>query len=79
MHKGKLIRGSYGKKRRNKGKDNQSGRKVFFEHGYEETSVRMIQEEANVVTGSFYHFFPSKELLFEVVVERFLAGYTEKD
>lgn len=52
--------------------------KVFFEHGYEETSVRMIQEEAHVVTGSFYHFFPSKELLFEVVIERFLAGYSER-
>lgn len=52
--------------------------KVFFEHGYEETSVRMIQEEADVVTGSFYHFFPSKEILFEVVIERFLVGYTER-
>ena len=52
--------------------------KVFFEHGYEETSVRMIQEEANVVTGSFYYFFPSKESLFEVVIERFLAGYSER-
>lgn len=52
--------------------------KVFFEHGYEETSVRMIQEEANVVTGSFYHFFPSKELLFEEVIERFLVGYSER-
>lgn len=52
--------------------------KIFFEHGYEETSVRMIQEEANIVTGSFYHFFPSKELLFEAVIERFLAGYSER-
>ena len=52
--------------------------KVFFEHGYEETSVRMIQEEANVVTGSFYHFFPSKELLFELVIGRFLSGYSER-
>lgn len=52
--------------------------KVFFAHGYEETSVRMIQEEANVVTGSFYHFFPSKELLFEAVIERFLSGYTDR-
>lgn len=52
--------------------------KVFFEHGYEETTVRMIQEEANVVTGSFYHFFSSKELLFEMVIERFFAGYSER-
>ena len=37
--------------------------KVFFEHGYEEASVKMIIEEAGVVTGSFYHFFPSKEIL----------------
>lgn len=56
----------------------KAAEKCFFEHGYEETTVRMIQDEANVVTGSFYHFFSSKELLFEVVVERFLAGYTER-
>ncbi len=52
--------------------------KVFFAHGYEKTSVKMILEEAHAVTGSFYHFFPSKEALFEAVIERFLTGYTEK-
>lgn len=52
--------------------------KTFFENGFEATSVKMILEEANVVTGSFYHFFASKENLFESVVERFLQGYTEK-
>ena len=52
--------------------------KVFLKNGYEKTSVKMILEEAHVVTGSFYHFFPSKEALFEAVTERFLAGYTER-
>ena len=52
--------------------------KVFLKNGYEKTSVKMILEEAHVVTGSFYHFFPSKEALFEAVAERFLAGYTER-
>ena len=52
--------------------------KVFFEHGYEAASVKMIIEEADVVTGSFYHFFPSKEALFEEVVKQFLLGYTER-
>lgn len=52
--------------------------KVFLTNGYEGTSVRMILEEANVVTGSFYHFFKSKEELFEKVVERFLYLYTEQ-
>lgn len=52
--------------------------KVFFEHGYEATSVKMILDEADIVTGSFYHFFPSKEALFESVVEKFLQDYTKK-
>lgn len=52
--------------------------KVFLAYGYEQTSVKMILEEAHVVTGSFYHFFPSKEALFEAVIERFLAGYTRR-
>ena len=52
--------------------------KVFFENGFEATSVKMILDEANVVTGSFYHFFPSKENLFENVVEKFLQNYTER-
>ena len=50
--------------------------KVFFENGFEKTSVKMILNEANIVTGSFYHFFPSKEALFEAVVEEFLKDYS---
>lgn len=52
--------------------------KIFLAKGYEGTSVRMILEEANVVTGSFYHFFKSKEDLFEQTVERFLSLYQEQ-
>lgn len=51
---------------------------IFLAKGYEGTSVRMILEEANVVTGSFYHFFKSKEDLFEQTVERFLYLYKEQ-
>ena len=51
---------------------------VFFENGYEATSVKMILEEAKIVTGSFYHFFPSKEALFEAVIERFLTDYASR-
>lgn len=52
--------------------------RVFFENGFEATSVKMICEEADVVTGSFYHFFPSKEMLFEQVIERYLEDYTDR-
>lgn len=51
---------------------------VFFENGFEASSVKMIIEKAGVVTGSFYHFFPSKELLFEAVVENYLENYSLK-
>ncbi len=47
----------------------------FMEKGYEQTSVRMILERSQVTTGSFYHFFPSKEALFEAVMEAFLSEY----
>ncbi len=47
----------------------------FMEKGYERTSVRMILEKAEVTTGSFYHFFPSKEELFEAVIDVFLTDY----
>lgn len=50
--------------------------KIFFKNGFENSSVKMILDEANVVTGSFYHFFSSKEALFEAVVERYLENYS---
>ena len=56
----------------------KAAEKVFFENGFEKTSVKMILEEAHIVTGSFYHFFPSKEDLFEAVVEAFLKQYTQR-
>lgn len=52
--------------------------KVFFQNGFEKTSVKMILEEAGIVTGSFYHFFPSKEELFEAVIEKYLRGYAHR-
>lgn len=47
----------------------------FMEKGYEQTSVRMILDKARVTIGSFYHFFTSKEELFEAVIDAFLTDY----
>lgn len=44
---------------------------LFFEHGYEATSIRMILKETGGEIGMFYHYFKSKEELFEQVVEAF--------
>lgn len=51
---------------------------IFFEKGYEATSIKMILEKVGIVTGSFYHFFSSKQELFEAVVEQFLNDYSKR-
>ena len=49
--------------------------KQFFEKGYEETSIRSILNDVGGEVGMFYHYFKSKDELFQVVVERFFHQY----
>ena len=51
---------------------------LFFKHGYEATSVRMIMNEVGGEIGMFYHYFKSKDMLFDRVVDRFFEKYREK-
>ncbi|MCR4677442.1 MAG: TetR/AcrR family transcriptional regulator [Lachnospiraceae bacterium] len=51
---------------------------LFMEKGYEATGIRDILNVSGVSTGSFYHFFESKEAIFEAVVARYLQGYSER-
>ena len=39
---------------------------LFFTEGFEKTSVRMILEKVGGEVGMFYHYFKSKEELFDV-------------
>ena len=48
---------------------------LFFEHGYEATSVRMIMDKVGGEIGMFYHYFRSKDMLFDTVVDRFFQNY----
>jgi AcrR family transcriptional regulator len=43
--------------------------RLFAEHGYEGTSIRMVLAEAVVSRGSLYHHFPGKDALFWAVLE----------
>ncbi len=52
--------------------------KLFFERGYEATSVRAIMDKAGGEIGMFYHYFKSKDELFDRVVQRFFSGFSEK-
>lgn len=51
---------------------------VMREKGYSNSSVDEILESANVGKGSFYHFFPSKEMLGEAVLEQYTTNLESK-
>jgi len=46
-------------------------RQLFHQHGYRPTGVARILREAEVNSGSLYHYFPSKEDLLVEVLERY--------
>ena len=48
---------------------------LFATHGYAGLTMRQIASRLGVTTGVLYHYFPSKEVLFEKLAEHL----TEKD
>jgi AcrR family transcriptional regulator len=46
--------------------------RLFHEQGYHATGISTILREADVNSGSLYHFFPGKEDLLVGVLERYL-------
>jgi len=51
-----------------------AARDLFAERGYERTTLSQVAGAAGVLTGSLYHFFPSKSKLLEAVLESYLGG-----
>src|SRR5258708_21133321 len=49
-----------------------SARYLFWERGFAGTSMADLLAHANVNSGSFYHFFESKEALLREVLEGYL-------
>ena len=52
----------------------EAARHLFWERGYGAASMAEILDRAGANSGSFYHFFDSKESLLRVVLETYLAG-----
>lgn len=48
----------------------ESALRLFAEHGYERTSIRMIAREAGISQGLTYNYFASKEALLRAIFER---------
>ncbi|KAF5060010.1 Bacterial regulatory protein, tetR family [anaerobic digester metagenome] len=51
---------------------------LFLRNGYEATSIRMILEHVNGEVGMFYHYFNSKQEVFDKSVEFFFKKSGEK-
>ncbi|MEX0646074.1 MAG: TetR/AcrR family transcriptional regulator [Parvularculaceae bacterium] len=52
----------------------EAAQRLFHEQGYAATGVATILREADVRSGSLYHFFSSKEALLEAVLDCYLEG-----
>jgi AcrR family transcriptional regulator len=52
-------------------------KRLFAEHGYEGTSIESVLGETGISRGALYHHFPSKEALFEAVLELVEASIAE--
>jgi TetR/AcrR family transcriptional repressor of nem operon len=50
----------------------EAARRLFHEQGYAATGIATILREADVNSGSLYHYFPSKEALLEGVLEYYV-------
>jgi AcrR family transcriptional regulator len=48
--------------------------RIFSERGYAGATMRDIAREANLLAGSLYYHYPSKELLIEAVLDRGIHG-----
>lgn len=51
-----------------RGKIISVARKLFLAQGYQKTKMRQIKEAAGVEIGTIYHFYQSKEDIFEKIV-----------
>lgn len=55
------------KKRNTKGKIISAAWKLFYEQGYDDTTVEEIIEESGTSRGSFYHYFSGKDALLSTL------------
>lgn len=49
--------------------------KLFLENGYESTSMAQLVQTSNVSKGAFYHYFSSKEEIYDHIIEKYFLGY----
>ncbi|WP_096188166.1 TetR/AcrR family transcriptional regulator [Evansella halocellulosilytica] len=48
----------------------ESGEELFKTFGIKKTNIKDLTDKAGIAQGSFYNFFPSKEVLYFAILER---------
>jgi AcrR family transcriptional regulator len=51
-----------------------AARELFWEKGYNSTSIADILSRAGAHSGSLYHYFPTKQEILLTVLDQYLAG-----
>jgi TetR/AcrR family transcriptional repressor of nem operon len=51
--------------------------KLFFEKGYKEVTMSELVKETGLSKGAFYHYFSSKEELYNVTLEKYIGSYIQ--
>lgn len=55
-----------------------AARELFIKQGFHATSMRDISKHAEVSLGNFYNYFPTKEAIFESIINGYLQIIDEK-
>jgi len=55
-----------------------AGQQLFFQKGYDLTSINDIIEKVGVAKGTFYHYFDSKDDLLDKIVDRWSQATLER-
>jgi TetR/AcrR family transcriptional repressor of nem operon len=53
----------------------ETAAQLFWQQGYHATGLAQIYEQAQVRSGSFYHFFASKEAVLRAVLDHYHASF----
>jgi AcrR family transcriptional regulator len=51
--------------------------KLFFEKGFKEVTMNELVRATGLSKGAFYHYFSSKEELYEVTLDKYIGSYLQ--
>ena len=55
-----------------------AARELFIKQGFHATSMRDIAKGARVSLGNLYNYYPTKEAIFESIINQYLAVVDDK-